>query len=398
MDLPIELVYVIVDRIEDNDTLKACALVCWRLRQPAQGALFKSFTARNGEIAKADDFLAQSPHIAAYIASMTIELSNSGLDKSPELYPRLLSRLGGLRRCALVGDDRLLPGSSAILSQLERLKLYELRLEKLALDLPGLRRVIALAPSLSFVEVSVPSRGIEISDLNEDALVGIERLGVYESPCVCGVLARLTSTGFHSLEHFMFSVTSDAEPAFAILAKSAERLRSLALAYKQGKANNSTPAILYLPALKRVTFTVPLHSRSSSWLSSMYSTLLSHTTAPSLTSVRITYIPQYTPFCCPAYLHWDYFLPILDGTLSSHPARPHLCWALDLADKNRAPIQRWRPDAETTTFDSPHAAFFVPANEERSFAAFVNGVKSGMPAMATHGRLDFEKILTKQYW
>lgn len=82
-DLPIEVLHVIVDEVTDNDTLKQCSLVSRSLRPRSQQSLFSSIEVN--AILPFKIFVAEFPHLATYVTSLTVAPTWAHLHPIPML-------------------------------------------------------------------------------------------------------------------------------------------------------------------------------------------------------------------------------------------------------------------------------------------------------------------------
>ncbi|KAJ7702758.1 hypothetical protein B0H17DRAFT_1194634 [Mycena rosella] len=168
--IPQELVDAIVDGVAEARSMKSCALVASKFRNPSQRILLRSLTIKCGykeqersNYGALSSLLSESPHIAQHVKRLTLKLPAGQKDlQDVEILQRVLARMTRVKHCSINGtyirDTRwsTLSASlaSAVLDFITRQGLHSLAVACLE-DLPNavLLRLMTFVPriSLSYV-------------------------------------------------------------------------------------------------------------------------------------------------------------------------------------------------------------------------------------------------------
>ncbi|KAJ6457258.1 hypothetical protein C8R45DRAFT_943224 [Mycena sanguinolenta] len=152
--LPQELVYAIVQGIDETPSLKSCALAGSIFRDAAQRLLLRSLTLKGDDVQPAYVFLDESPHIASYITRlrMTLERAHSEDDSQRQSLQQILSKLVNVRQCVLSFYFSHIP--TFLFEFLERQPLRELNIDPTyGLSPASILRLLTVAPVVSFTDL-----------------------------------------------------------------------------------------------------------------------------------------------------------------------------------------------------------------------------------------------------
>ncbi|KAJ7184771.1 hypothetical protein C8R46DRAFT_1208951 [Mycena filopes] len=182
--VPYELIAAIVDELEDDRAaLKSCSLVgrlfCspsqrhlfhsmwlhrenWQFYTLVQQALQRGTTTPSGTMKKVSGLLSESPHLAAYVRDLTIDLPDSADEDIP--LARILEAVPNLERFVISGlvvrwGDLSPPLSSAILDAWDRPALKKLHLVNMR-DVPA-SAVLGVLSSLKVLSLHHSTLGEE---------------------------------------------------------------------------------------------------------------------------------------------------------------------------------------------------------------------------------------------
>ncbi|KAJ7504917.1 hypothetical protein B0H11DRAFT_449347 [Mycena galericulata] len=106
--VPSELIDSIFLRVPDIETLKECALVASRFREPSQRILLRSVSlgGTHHSYRYVWDIIQRSPHIATYVRTLRLDIRRD--EASPEwLLPELLGKFTNVTQLRLSKDTRL---------------------------------------------------------------------------------------------------------------------------------------------------------------------------------------------------------------------------------------------------------------------------------------------------
>ncbi|KAF7369421.1 hypothetical protein MVEN_00271400 [Mycena venus] len=282
--IPQELIYAIVDFIDDTQTLKTCALVGAAFREPSQRLLFRSLWLRErGNCSSVLNLLRDSPHLAEYFTYLAFSLP--AVPSEVEEFHVVLDKLSNVRCCHIIARDNLLSWHNlppeqgvSIVGFLKRQRISELHIESLE-DLPTtiLVQFLIMAPTISLI------RPEAFAFPNPPNVVN-----VVASP---EVLPRMTNIR-------KFSVDPICPPAKQLLAAFAHKLDHLRLELtdRAKLATTVTPG-LSLPPLPRIrsvelVFDIPRRD-TANFLASISSILTA--TRPHLVEICITYLLMLPP-------------------------------------------------------------------------------------------------------
>ncbi|KAH8817684.1 hypothetical protein DL96DRAFT_1560596 [Flagelloscypha sp. PMI_526] len=161
--LPLELIWRIVSLVRQDSHLQACSLVSTGFVEPAQRELFKAIWLDSEHTpARLVSILQSSPHLAAYITSLTLEGCPSNI---VELLP-LLTKVHHLRLIGYEFHDWTGPMLAA-LQQVMLPQITHLGIDDVAIPV----RVIAACSQLLHLSV-------QLSDIEDDSDLGIAGLAV----------------------------------------------------------------------------------------------------------------------------------------------------------------------------------------------------------------------------
>lgn len=168
-----EVIDAIVHEVDDNDSLKACALVASTFRGASQRILLHSLTLKGG---RAHDrhtrdptnhqavytLLESSPHIIPYIRDLKIQFPSAPTPPADvKNLKRVLTKLTNVRRCILNGiyisknhqgtgwGDLIQALSSVLIDFISRQSLRELHVHYIMIPLAVLLRLLTSAPTVS---------------------------------------------------------------------------------------------------------------------------------------------------------------------------------------------------------------------------------------------------------
>ncbi|KAJ6546666.1 hypothetical protein DFH09DRAFT_1281795 [Mycena vulgaris] len=361
--IPQELINAIIEEVDDNRSLKACALVASTFRRMSQRILLRSLTFDDCYTWKYDALsalLTESPHVAAYVKRFTLRLSANRLFSDPD---RLLSKLAHVRQFTIRGDSDncswhdLSPIAGIIRAFIWRQRLTELHVlfvRHIPLDILG--QLVSAAPILSFCSVSFrfhPTIPVVVGPLGGSP---IRELFLPRCPMLCDILA---------LPQFAFCMTDLRKVGFSphsdqdrnILSAAAGTLEHVRF---QRLFNNSP--ILPLPplaVLRSIDLAISAVHHIP-WLIASITTI-SNSYPPTLEEIYVTYSADGHMFEPPPAT-----MASLDSVLATCTGSPHIRWRFEF---------EWRDDGH-------HAARFT------HLARFVELM---LPTVRAAGRLSVER-------
>ncbi|KAJ7094888.1 hypothetical protein C8R43DRAFT_964489 [Mycena crocata] len=294
--IPQDIIDLIVNEIDDIESLKSCSLVSTRFRGASQRILLSSLTLsrtwNHGKVACT--LIIDSPHTAPYIKKLTLHLP-SWLPNGPAAARRLreaFNRLTNVRQLTIEGNmvswKSVSPLASAILDFIRQRELKKLHI-RCVKSLPGpvLAALVTSSPVVSLTSVTPPSEpddlvgGVEAQ--GDDLPVSkLQQLRVENSEDACGVLATpeftvclralrrlglkqapanssLISAVSAHLEHIYFELPTN---SFHASLPPLPRLRTIHLVLDWGSSgrkqcliNTIAAILLSCPAIRDIIFT-----------------------------------------------------------------------------------------------------------------------------------------------
>ncbi|KAJ7677746.1 hypothetical protein DFH06DRAFT_559671 [Mycena polygramma] len=183
--LPQELIHAIVEEIEESQSLKTCALIDTRFREPCQRILFSSLTLGLADCDPAPHYtsnyttpailalLLESPHIALYFKRLKWMLPEQDVAlEEVEALKEVLTELRQVQYCEMIGGQEDLrpwstvpPGLDLVIVEfIQRQRLTQLHVLSLAaVPIAMLIHFLDAAPTVSLLWASVVDEVIEHS-------------------------------------------------------------------------------------------------------------------------------------------------------------------------------------------------------------------------------------------
>ncbi|KAJ7871138.1 hypothetical protein B0H14DRAFT_223676 [Mycena olivaceomarginata] len=346
--LPQELVYAIVDEIEDIPSLKALALAGSPFRDASQRILLRSFTVKQN-IEEAHTLLEESPHIAAFITRLVIRVDwlvdEASIEKISHSLHLIFGKMVNVRQCILGGTfPKSGTFTSALLDFLARQPLRELNVF-LWNGIPAatIQGFLTIAPVISFSQSGVEENPRLLSD-NPQHKPKVEDLFVDDAGPVrqvCDLIAQPQFKWYTSTLRLLSIPSLDNAAGMKLLVATASTLEHLHLERIHGTVLPPT-----LPLLRSIHFSLIFFYNASPRFWDLISSTL--TTSPLLTSLIISFeiMPRHGGTLNAA------LLTNLDTALAAHPRRPVIRWRLDLEHYRKkmlkaAIIARFAAAAET---------------------------------------------------
>ncbi|KAJ7857560.1 hypothetical protein B0H13DRAFT_1158878 [Mycena leptocephala] len=300
--LPQELVDAIVCKIDDNPSLKACALAGRMFCERSQRIILQSLTLRSphSNFGRVHALLEESPHIAAYITHLTIRLRWDTPAADIQSLQQILGKLENVRRCTIGGMSFLFSlgyyhsptFQSVLLDFLAHQPLRELYVQFTNAPPAIILRLFTIAPPMLFFS----SVGVKAE--SEDPMLGAQKNAPKIDHLVLGQSTRkvhqlLTRPQLESYTQGLrrLSIFPHHDPSNKLLFRTAETLQYIN--FNLGPAI-PTPDIPVppLPLLRSVAFSLPLCNHTIPRFSDFISTILG--AAPYLPMSR------FRSFSCPA--------------------------------------------------------------------------------------------------
>ncbi|KAJ7626034.1 hypothetical protein FB45DRAFT_1005246 [Roridomyces roridus] len=328
--LPPEIIDAIVHKVDDITSLKSCSLVSSALRIASQRSLFRSLTLNGWATPPNYDaistLLEESPHVASYIAHLSVVLPDEVLSV-PDIksLKRALGKLSSVRWCMV--DGGTLAWTPAFNAPFLRFFARQRMLQELHIDsfmaIPQdvLLELLIAAPGLSFKSTSIDSasslRGRSPPNWARIFSRPIRRLAVEAysgtvSEFLNGdqVAALLGGMSF-------LSVTPGCDESIRLVRRCAETVEHLRF---NGTAANAL-SFLRMPALRSVEFILSSEDLADSWLGDTVQEMLRPEIAPRISRIILTLSTDSSPTLNSGGL------ATLDASLTSvQPLAPQVCW------------------------------------------------------------------------
>ncbi|KAJ7068841.1 hypothetical protein C8F01DRAFT_624437 [Mycena amicta] len=359
VDLPFELIELIVDQLPDNDSLRSCCLTASILRLPCQKRLLRSLrlSYRAGfpgwrtytEVAAVFD---ASPPLAGYVTSVFILFAGARneWDHHKAAAESVLRRLTHVRTAEIRGagisprfDKGLIV--EVLDSVLDILRTHGTmsqlgfhRVHGIPLDV--MRRVFTSAPSLTFRDATSVEDSSSPSLLSVGSLPGrglFETLQVGVCPTVTALLLRPEFAPYtNSLRNLSFYAEKQSEGSnFALCFLATQTLQCIELIFPYKTLAHDPASMLpsHLPSLRRLLLTLHNNRFFPTWKPPYFLlSLLSPSNAPVLTDIALE-LSFSPPHAIPVDGYTGIILAsplmeMLDTAFVGHPALERVHWSV----------------------------------------------------------------------
>ncbi|KAJ7052270.1 hypothetical protein C8F01DRAFT_1337709 [Mycena amicta] len=356
LDLPLELIELIVDRLPDDDSLRSCCLVASIFRRRCQQRLWCSLhlqvrvsrhaggsRGRSRTYTEIAAILNTSPHLAGYVTKVYMHLSRMSNWANQELAAEsILRRLTHVRKARISGS-RTCSTEHALVAEvldwtLEILRAHgmmaRLLLHRVKLPLDVLCRVLRSAPSIDFGATSVAHSSSISSPSTSGSPPGcaMKTLQVVRSPAVAALLLRpefapyTSSLGVLSFEVVVRKESNRSNFALCFLA--AQTLEFIHLGFLDKTVSDDAGSVLpsHLPPLRHLVVSFHTHHGGATWLPPPFlMSLLSSSSAPTLAHITLNFIPKPAEDITRIF-YPDNALSELDRALDIHPTVKRVSW------------------------------------------------------------------------
>ncbi|KAJ7144554.1 hypothetical protein C8R44DRAFT_865463 [Mycena epipterygia] len=337
--LPQELIDGVIQEVDDNGSLKACALVSSTFCGPAQRILLRSLTLKTGSenspnYGAVARLLTESPHIAAYVTQLYIQFPGvvTTLVELEILY-EVFAKLRHVRRCVIDGtrlsarwDDFCPAFTSAVVDSFTGQPLRSLRICSIN-DIPSdvFLHLITSAATISCFSVSIyisagldvlsPALPGDIPSLDHLILDGASK----------NITEVLSKPQFSPHTANLRRLSMSSQNGVALISMAANTLEHITIDFSVCPTSLPFPP---LPTTHSVNIAVDARESTEPWFLSTISGLLSScatSNPPTLEEIIITHFPvAFYP------LHDVHvvFLTALETLFLSRPPFPRLRWIL----------------------------------------------------------------------
>ncbi|KAJ7162745.1 hypothetical protein C8R43DRAFT_991279 [Mycena crocata] len=379
--IPPELIDAIVEKVVDEESLKACALTASTLRYTSQRILLRTVTVddRVGQprtYSALCSLLEESPHVATYIRRLYMFFSESTGPSERSSVRQLLSQLKNVRRCTIGEGDHAystvvpwsgfvsmdMPAIIAFLQQQELVELNVWHFKGLSSTLVAI--FACAAQSVSFFCVD--------ADLEVDPTPSISHLNQLvislHSSSVSRILGQPTfAFCTANVRRLGLNTESDTTAVQSSVAATLEHLR-----LNCETVRNTFPLLPPLPALRSVDLAMRWNAKREPWLVKI------------LTSILISAPPTFEEI--------SVILPRIHAMSERHLLQPAAATALRIAlnscDSDKWPTLRWRIPWEPPQHAVANARFFDE---------FAVSVQTGLPRLHARGKLVVERYSVREY-
>ncbi|KAJ7052263.1 hypothetical protein C8F01DRAFT_1236578 [Mycena amicta] len=355
VNLPLELIELIIDELPDRDSLRSCCFVASIFRIRCQKRLLAwlrlspraSFGSRWRTYTEIAAILDVYPHLAAYVTRVNIVLP----DKNTPWYSAdhevaaesILRRLTHIRETTIIGVEYSIQEVPVITEVLDRAleilrahgtmtQLLLQSVQRLPLDI--MHRVLSSAPSIVLLETGVADSSSIPSPSARRSLPGsgpIETLRVERSSTVTALLLRPEFAPYtNCLKKLSFDVRKQSKASnFALCFLATRTLECLDLSFVEHRLAHDTGSALpsHLPCLRQLALTFYPHQDDirRQWIPPPFLiSALSPSGAPVLARITINLI---FPTAYAEIFDPDVLME-LDEAFSAHPALENVHWSI----------------------------------------------------------------------